>query len=104
MNLPPFPVDEITLNALAHALDGALDLNTDGEPILVGAECTVTQLLDFLSGYDAGLLVPAVNQYDTELPDVDEYPHAIYHRDDAIRALIGEVRRLRHIISLQPPQ
>jgi hypothetical protein len=50
-SLPPFPVDDITLNALEHALGAALRYIGD-EPTLVGAEYDLHQLLDFLSGYD----------------------------------------------------
>lgn len=94
MTLGPFPVDDSTLDVLEHALGSTYIEGEDG-PIVVGADMSVPQLLDFLSGYDATKLTPALNQYDQPLHDVQEYPEPIYTRDCVIRALLAEVRRLR---------
>ena len=93
--LPPFPVDDFTLDQIEHAMAGVYTIDDDGEHRLIGAEFSFNQLLDFLSGYDERKLTQAVNQYDTPIPDVFEYPDAIYHPNDVIRALVAEVRRLR---------
>ena len=95
MSAPSFPVDDITLDALEHALAGAYTIDEDGQVIVTGADMSVTALLDFLSGYDPTKAVPLLNEYDQPVPDWTEYPDPIYHRDDVLRALIAEVRRLR---------
>lgn len=88
----PFPVDDLTLSALEHALDAAYEVDDEGTHTVVGAEFNLTQLLDFLSGYD-----PA----DTASlhGNVSEHTQPLYTRDDVIRALIAEVRRLRNPVS-----
>lgn len=87
--LPSFPVDDVTLDCLEHALNGAWHVDADGNHRLVGADYSFTQLLDFLSGYDPAWLI------ETE-PGIVEYRGgALYHSHDVIRALIAEVRRLR---------
>lgn len=77
--LPPFPVDDTTLDLLDQALDARVDVNP---------ELLMPKLLDFLSGYDPSKV--------EEGPDgIDYYPGEVYSRDSVIRALIDEVRRLR---------
>lgn len=79
--LSPFPVDDVTLNLLDHALDSFVD--DDG--VRVGADMGVWELLDFLSG-------------PSECMELDGYSFRevpAYSLDDVLRALIGEVRRLR---------
>lgn len=105
--LPPFPVDDFTLDQVEHALGTCLG---DRDPVtgvheLVGGEFTMPRLLDFLSGYDPSRSV--LLSGDPDAPDGDgpfglspdtpiyEYPGQIYSRDSVIRALIAEVRRLR---------
>lgn len=96
MTLPPFPVDDATLLAVEHALDTTLSYNEAGELVNVGSDYSMSQLLDLLSGVDPEKWKPAVNEYDTEIPDMVEYTGGpIYHTNDIIRALIDEVRRLR---------
>lgn len=90
-----FPIDDVTLDAIEHALGGAYTVDEDGEPVLHGADMSLPQLLDFLSGYDPAKLQPVLNEYDTPMPDVSLYPEPLFSRDDVIRALIAEVRRLR---------
>ena len=99
MTLADFPVDDVTLDALEHALGACLtwegvEDRADG-PRVVGADMSVSRLLDFLSGYDESKLAPLVDEDGYEVPDWSEYPDPLYHRDDVIRALIAEVRRLR---------
>ncbi len=97
MSLPPFPVDDLTLAALEHAMGGALTfegVDEDG-PRLVGADFSMSKLMEFLSGYDETKCVPVLNQYDQPIPDWVEYPGPLYHHNDVIAALIAEVRRLR---------
>jgi hypothetical protein len=100
-DLPAFPVDDVTLAAVEHALGGALSDADDEGPWLVGADYSLDRLLDFMAGATG-------RDPDEELiwegdPDrpgwegaqivYDTRPH--YHQHDIIRALIAEVRRLR---------
>lgn len=103
-SLPGFPVDDATLLAIEHAMGGALtfdrpddaDLEDEG-PWLTGADYSVDKLLSFMSGTldESGQeYIGVTSTMFGDLPTyVDERPH--YTRDDVIRALIGEVRRLR---------
>ena len=75
--LPPFPLDDLTLDLLAEAIQTTPDDGTDG--------FTLPCLLDFLSGYD-----PTKGTWDGA-DDVWES----YSDKDVIRALIHEIRRLR---------
>lgn len=94
-SLPPFPVDDFTIDQIEHALGGSFTVDEAGVHTLVGSDFTFDQLLNFLSGYDESKLTPSVNEYDTPIPDQFEYPDPIYRPTDVIRALIAEVRRLR---------
>lgn len=93
--LDPFPTDDVTLSLLEHALDASYAVDEDGQHVRVGADMTVNELLDFLSGYDPTLLEQAVNEYDQPIPDWFDYPNPVYSIHDVLRALIAEVRRLR---------
>lgn len=94
--LPPFPVDDVTLLAVEHALGATLTRDAAGEWMVIGSDYTMTQLLNLLSGYDPALEVPMADEYGHEDEDFVEYTGGpIYHTDDIIIALIAEVRRLR---------
>jgi hypothetical protein len=93
--LAEFPVDDVTLNLVEHAIDAVAEVDEDGTHRLVNADMNLPQLLNFLSGYDESKLRQAMNEYDQPVPDIFEYPDAIYHPFDVIRSLIAEVRRLR---------
>lgn len=105
MSLAKFPIDEVTLNAVKHALNGAYDIDDKGHHVVVDAEFNLSQLLDFLSGYDPSKLrlIQEGEEVAVDAPFFDqiqgaaiyEYPDAVYTRDDVIRALIEEVERLR---------
>lgn len=99
--LPPFPVDDFTLDQLWHALNTSVGFGDDGERRCVGGDFTLNQFLDFMSGHDPerqtlvgysdGLLgegdpggIPIYTAWDQH-----------YSREDVIRALLAEVRRLR---------
>lgn len=95
-HLPPFPVDDVTLLALEHALDACHTFNEEGEPVNIGSDYSLDQLLDLLSGYDPSKVVPVMDDDGYEIPDTVEYVGGpLYHPHDVIRALIAEVRRLR---------
>lgn len=97
-----FPVDDLTLDALEHALGGAYDVDEDGTHHLVGADYSLDQFLDFVAGIDP-TDASAVEVLDPGDPTesgwagapvyIDNRPH--YHPNDVIRSLIAEVRRLR---------
>lgn len=93
-------MDEFTLAALDHAMGACLTFEgTRGEegPRVVGADMTVPHLLGFLSGYDASHEVELGRGW-------VEYPDEVYNRDDVIRALIDEVRRLRTLAEQEQEQ
>lgn len=99
MTLAPFPVDDVTLDALSHALGGALTYegveNREDGPRLVGADMSVSKLLEFLSAYDEKKLTPHVDEDGYTVPDWFVYPEPVYHYHDVIASLIAEVQRLR---------
>lgn len=89
--LGPFPVDDVTLNLIYESLGASLDENHE----VVGAEFTLSRLLEFLSGYDATRSVPMIDEDGSVIEGVSEYPGQMYVKEDVIKALILEVRRLR---------
>lgn len=107
-SLPEFPVDDVTLLAVEHALGGALtydrpdDADPDDEgPWLVGAEYSLSTLLDMLAGcWDPPGTDSETNPALVREGDVGGIPlyydvRVHYSEHDLIRALIREVRRLR---------
>jgi hypothetical protein len=114
-DLPDFPVDDSTLAAIEHALGGALTFDGENgerlaEPRLVGADYSLSTLLDFLAGCtgrdpNEELIQPGRDESD--LPEwergrggwsdaeivYDTRPH--YSEHDLIAALIAEIRSLR---------
>jgi hypothetical protein len=97
VSLPSFPVDDTTLASIEHALGASLTFDDDDvlldHPRVVGADYTLTELLDFLAGVGddpAGVL-----ELVQESPEIwlDPRPHYSFH--DVIRALIDEIHRLR---------
>jgi hypothetical protein len=98
--LPPFPTDDFTLTQLEHALNTCVDGppvipfsdDAPGEPRkLVGGEFTLSQFLDFMSGYDP--------KRSTLIGDAEGIPiyeswDQRYGEYDVIRALIARVREL----------
>ena len=99
VTLADFPIDDVTLGLLDHALGACLTwegvADRDDGPRVVGADMSVSRLLDFLSGYDGSKLTPLVDEDGYEVPDHFDYPDPLWHEHDVIRALIAEVRRLR---------
>lgn len=108
-DLPDFPVDDATLLAVEHALGGALtfdrpdDAAPDDEgPWLVGADYSLSTLLDFLAGCTGrDPNEELIKAADPSLPgyagaEIVYDTRIHYSEHDLIRALINEVRRLRH--------
>lgn len=105
--LPPFPVDDATLLAVEHALGGAYEVDDDGTHTLVGADYTLSQLLDFMAGtmgedpnaevlsegHEVAEGAPLWEQIAGAKVVVDSRVHYTPHC--IIDALIAEVRRLR---------
>lgn len=89
--LDPFPVDDVTLQALEHALDTAWGEDDAGKQVLVGGDMTVTHLLEFLSGPSPTERVEVVDA-PVEI-EIRTFP--AYSEHDVIRALIAEIRRLQ---------
>jgi hypothetical protein len=83
--LPPFPVDDQTLDLLTAALDGA---GIEGGRSSVGDLC---QLFSELGGADPDA-VESVEDGIRIMRDPQ------YHPNDIIAALIDEVRRLRWLL------
>lgn len=90
MTLPEFPVSDDVLDAIEHALGGAYEVRPGQGMKLVGADYSLSQLLEFYSGYDPAKLQP------TDDPEITVYPEPVYTERDVIRSLIKEVRRLRN--------
>jgi hypothetical protein len=83
--LPPFPVDDATLDLL----EAAMNPREHGDPDAVSS--SVWPLLQFMS--QMGGSDSAVIEY--EVDGVTRLAHPQYHDHDVIAALIAEVRRLR---------
>jgi len=97
VGLPPFPVDDVTLAAVEHALGGSLTYEGD-ELVRVGADYSLWDLLDFMAGATGEDPDQEVLHRDWDgTPDlvVDHRQH--YTPNDIIAALIAEVRRLRGV-------
>lgn len=90
--LPPFPVDDFTLDQVEHSLSGAYEVTDDGEHRWVGSDFPLPRLLDFLSGYNEDRSVHI--GYAGGTP-IYEHLDPVYSERDLTRALIAEVRRLR---------
>jgi len=91
--LPPFPVDDSTLDLLEESFKAAYTIAEDGEHQIVGAEFNLPRLLDFLSGSDpdrshligySGDGIPIYEMWDQH-----------YSERDVLIAMVAEVRRLR---------
>lgn len=101
--LPPFPVDDFTLDQLEHALNTAIEVADDGQWKPVGGDFTLSKFLQFMSGYDperatfighVGGIPGAENLFDNPVPMYESWDQS-YSEHDVIRALVKEVRRLR---------
>lgn len=79
MDTLTIPVDDTSLALIEDATNATLEINSDGEPVVMGAEFSMNRLLEFWSGYNAD---------STDTP-------VLLTRDDIIRALIDEIRRIR---------
>jgi hypothetical protein len=99
--IPSFPVDDATLLALEHALGGAYTVDPDGTHHLVGADYSMTELLDFLAGCTGRdpneELIREGREDSNDWRDAPIYYDTRIHYSEhcVIRALIAEVRRLR---------
>ena len=92
-----FPVDDITLEAIEHALQGVWHLEDDGTHTLVGAEYSFHNLMNFLSGYDPTKEV-LISDDDSTVETYVYEGGTIYGYQDVIKALVNEVKRLRKLI------
>lgn len=96
-------MDDLTLDAIDHALGGALTYEGEnGEqldaPRLVGADYQLTTLLEFLAGTlgedpNREIIEPGIMPDDPPRWVYDTRP--TYSERDLIAALVAEVRRLR---------
>lgn len=97
--LPPFPVDDFTLDQLEHALNTSIEVTDDGEWKPVGGEFTLSKFLDFMSGHDPERATfvgyagdPA--GFGEQVPIYESWDQS-YSEHCVIGALVAEVRRLR---------
>ena len=111
-DLPEFPVDDVTLLAVEHAMQGALTFDRpddadpdDAGPWRVGADYGLPDLLDMLAGTRDPADLPAEENpalvREGETPDGTPVYYDVrqhYGEHDVIRALIAEVRRLREMV------
>lgn len=96
--LPDFPLDDVTLNLIEHALGGCFEVDEIGNHALVGADMNLTQLLGFLSGADADI-DEAKRLADLSGRDIiDMSDHPTYSLNDLVGALVAEVKRQRLLI------
>jgi hypothetical protein len=92
VSLPPFPVDDATLDLLEAAMDPWNHGDPDAET------ASVWPLLDMVSqlgGSDPTAAERVVDDGSDGGPTVVVMRDPTYHENDVIRALIAEVRRLR---------
>jgi hypothetical protein len=109
--LPPFPVDDLTLDAVEHALGYSLTIDDDGNPVSSGAaDYSLHTLLDFMAGCmgrDPNERLIREGRDESDLPEwergriwenaeIVEDTRIHYSEHDLIRALIAEIRTLRH--------
>lgn len=87
------PLDEAALDSIEHALKAVFTIDDHGDPQIHEAEYSLSQLLDFWSGFDH-----ADGVFDGYIGDVPVYVHEKPNLTelDVIRALVAEVRRLRN--------
>lgn len=108
--LPPFPVDDFTLDQLDHALNtclGDVIPDTGGRHEKVGGEFTLSEFLQFMSGYDADRstligytdTIPGTGIPTDHAVPIYEHWDESYTERCVIRALIAEVRQLRRRLS-----
>lgn len=90
--LPPFPVTDDVLDQVEHALAAVYEVDDEGTHTVVGADFTLSKLLDFYSGVDEsdGQVIGDVHG----IPII-EHEKPVYSEHDVIAALITEIRRLR---------
>lgn len=102
--LPDFPTDNAMLDRIEHALGTCWTYNDDGERVHHGGDYTLSELLDFMSGYDSSLAIPLGTRPGLFGDDVEwsEYPFPVYTEHDVLRALLVEVRRLRQTCVTPP--
>jgi len=102
--LPPFPVDDFTLDQLEHALNTCVEVTDEGPWKRIGGDFTLSDYLHFLSGYDPerrtfigyiGGVPGADNLFDGNAIPAYESWDPSYSEHDVIRALVAEIRRLR---------
>lgn len=102
-DLPPFPLDDFTLDQLEHAVNTSTEVGEDGERRCVGGDFTMSEFLDFMSGHDPGrsTLVGYGDLAGTgnDIPIYESWDQH-YSEHDVIRALVAEVRKLREQFKL----
>lgn len=100
MTLGSFPVDDGALRAVLDAVNTHYGgLKEDGTHELVGGDFTLSQLLQFYSGYDESKneLIQEGDPNGTmwEAATIYRYPDPQYTTHDLIHALVDEIMRLR---------
>ncbi|MCW6003790.1 hypothetical protein K1W54_04235 [Micromonospora sp. CPCC 205371] len=86
VQLPPFPVDDSTLDLLSAALDPRAHGDPDAKSSSVW---DLLKLMSEMGGSDTTAVAEQVSEGIVVMRD----PH--YHDHDVLKALIAEVRRLR---------
>jgi len=86
MNLPPFPVDDATLDMLTAAIDPRAHGDQQAEASSVG---TFLEVMSQLGGSDITAVEEELGDSIVMLRDPQ------YHVNDVLTALIQEIRRLR---------
>ena len=99
VTLPPFPVDDSTLDLLSTALDPG----EEAERTSVG---DLLILLSEMGGSDT-TAVDSIEWGDPlgmgESVEIHHLRDPQYHEHDVLRALVAEVRRLREVVAVHTP-
>jgi len=91
-SLPPFPVDDATLDMLMAAIDPRGHGDPDAETSNVGS------FLDFMSqlgGSDTKAIAEVIDDGSDGGAAIHMMRDQSYHTNDVLQALIAEIRRLR---------
>lgn len=92
MSLPPFPVDDATLDMLMAAIDPRSHGDPDAE------QSSVFDFLEFMSqmgGSDTKAVAEVHDDGSDGGPVIQSMRDQHYHVNNVLEALVGEIRRLR---------
>jgi hypothetical protein len=92
VHLPPFPVDDATLDLLNAAMNPRDHGDPDAE---MSSVWSVLKMLSEMGGSDTSAIAEVIEEGDDDHARVVMMRDPQYHEHDVLQALIAEVRRLR---------